>query len=249
MNSATQRYFLLILTAVSLFTIALMLLYEQRTAIWTQVFITTGLVIYISWLHAKVNRFSLSVQGKKLNGLDQLFESVKRKLTQYEETNYRIITAIDKIGNGEQDLTTGIIQGEAGDAIVNLQKKIKSLKEEEKQRLWAAQGIASISEIRRNNSDLKHYSFQVISYLVQYLDANQGVFYIMEDNGEESRLELLSTYAYGRRKHSNEKIFVAVGHGLTGQVVLERQLTMLTDVPKDYIKITSGLGKLPPPVW
>src|SRR5207253_3124794 len=67
-----------------------------------------------------------------------------------------------------------------------------------------------------------------------------GVFYLMDSVGGAPVLKLLSAYAYKERKHlSNE---FRPGEGVVGQCALEKQRILITDVPEDYIKITSGLG-------
>ncbi|HEY5412122.1 MAG TPA: response regulator, partial [Caulobacteraceae bacterium] len=74
--------------------------------------------------------------------------------------------------------------------------------------------------------------------------AQQGVFYTVDSNGDEPRLKLLASYAYKERKHV-DNVF-KLGEGLVGQCALEKQKILLTNVPSDYIQITSGLGEATP---
>ena len=57
-------------------------------------------------------------------------------------------------------------------------------------------------------------------------------------------LELKGCYAYGRRKFIEQSI--AIGEGLVGQAFQEGDVIYLTDVPKNYMSITSGLGEATP---
>jgi methyl-accepting chemotaxis protein len=116
-------------------------------------------------------------------------------------------------------------------------------KKEDDQRNWATQGIAKFSEIlRQNNNNLNDLAYSIVSNLVNYLNANQGGFFIVNsDSKDEIKLELSGCYAYNRQKFL-QKSFIP-GEGLIGRCYLERAMIYLTDIPKDYIKITSGLGE------
>src|SRR5438876_7414303 len=57
-------------------------------------------------------------------------------------------------------------------------------------------------------------------------------------------LKLIASYAYKERKHVGNRFHL--GEGLVGQAALEKKSILLTNVPEDYIRITSGLGEAPP---
>jgi CheY-like chemotaxis protein len=57
-------------------------------------------------------------------------------------------------------------------------------------------------------------------------------------------LKLIASYAYRARKNVSNRF--GLGEGLVGQSALEKQPILLTNVPDDYIQITSGLGEAPP---
>jgi PAS domain-containing protein len=62
-----------------------------------------------------------------------------------------------------------------------------------------------------------------------------------EDNTDEERvLNLVSTYAYDRKKHLEKQI--KLGEGLVGTCAIEGESIYITDIPDNYINITSGLG-------
>ena len=164
-----------------------------------------------------------------------------------------------------QEIGEGNFESDAGDvnendaltnALLDMRVKLKDVAEEEKKRNWAVQGLATFSELLRNNQDdLDELGYNVIKNLVKYLGANQGGFFIYkpyegnealskEDALFKGKVELVSCYAYEKRKYKEKE--VAVGEGLVGQSVVEKQTIYLNDVPGDYINITSGLGKSRP---
>ena len=57
-------------------------------------------------------------------------------------------------------------------------------------------------------------------------------------------LKLLASYGYQERKHLANRFHA--GEGLVGQCMLEKQRILLTEVPDDYIKVSSGLGEATP---
>jgi len=77
--------------------------------------------------------------------------------------------------------------------------------------------------------------------MIQYLSANQGGFFLLEDEQSAAPyLNLIAAYAYDRQKFMQKRI--NVGEGLIGNCVLEKQTIYLKDIPKGYIEIRSGLG-------
>src|ERR1043165_8288193 len=85
----------------------------------------------------------------------------------------------------------------------------------------------------------------VLSELAPLVNAQQGIFYINDaQDGENPVMKLFASYAYRERK-SVSNVFHA-GEGLVGQCALEKERFVLTNVPNDYIKISSGLGEASP---
>ncbi|MCS6834133.1 MAG: PAS domain S-box protein, partial [Flammeovirgaceae bacterium] len=126
------------------------------------------------------------------------------------------------------------------------QKRIIELSEQESERKWATEGLAMFVEILRNNTyEISELSYQIIYNLVKYLGAAQGgIFILSEKNKFEPCLEMLASYAYNRRKYLQKRIDLTLPYadGIVAQVFLEKETTYITDLPDDYLKITSGLG-------
>jgi methyl-accepting chemotaxis protein len=132
----------------------------------------------------------------------------------------------------------------------NMQKRVLDLTEQENERKWTNEGLAKFVEILRNNThDLNELSYQIIYNLIKYLEASQGgVFILNEENKFEPFLEMVSSYAYNRRKYLSKRIDLTLpfADGIVAQVFLEKETTYITDLPEDYLKISSGLGEASP---
>ncbi|MBL0744411.1 PAS domain S-box protein [Chryseolinea lacunae] len=130
--------------------------------------------------------------------------------------------------------------------LLNMKDKMRAVAEEERQRMWTASGLTRFSELaRQQHQNTAELLNQFIGELVRYIGANQGgIFVVGEDDHANPVLELKGCYAYGRRKFV-ERI-IAPGEGLVGQAFLEGDVTLLTNIPRDYVNITSGLGEATP---
>lgn len=140
-----------------------------------------------------------------------------------------------------------------GNALLHMRDDLHAASEEEtkrkledQQRNWATAGIAKFSEIlRQDNDKLDLLTFHVISSLVNYLEANQGgIFMINDFDAGEQTIDLVSCYAYNRQKHIQKRL--KMEEGLVGRCIQEKETIYLTDIPNEYIKIKSGLGEANP---
>ncbi|CAN5334312.1 hypothetical protein BH23BAC1_BH23BAC1_27430 [soil metagenome] len=130
--------------------------------------------------------------------------------------------------------------------LLNMREQMKAVRDQDERRLWITEGTSTFGEIvRKHQQDINELSFQVISGLVKYLNANQGGFFITNDtNPDDLYLELQACYAYDRQKFHHKR--VEIGEGLLGQAYLEQDTLFFTEIPKAYITITSGLGEANP---
>jgi signal transduction histidine kinase/CheY-like chemotaxis protein len=84
----------------------------------------------------------------------------------------------------------------------------------------------------------------ILSELAPVVSMQHGVFYINEPVNGEQVLKLFASYAYQNRKNlSNE---FRAGQGLVGQCLIEKQRILLSNVPGDYVVISSALGESKP---
>ncbi len=140
-----------------------------------------------------------------------------------------------------------------GKSLVDMRNSLKKAKDDEEQRAiedrkrtWANEGFAHFANILRNNSkDLQQLSDEVLKNLVKYVEGNQGaIFLINEEDKNNVYLELISAYAWDRKKHLEMRVLL--GEGLVGACALEKETIILTEIPEEYISISSGLGEANP---
>lgn len=155
------------------------------------------------------------------------------------------IAGINEIG---QEQFAGRVQNIKNESIrtslLTANQKIIDLRKKEQENNWITQGVAAIAELKQKGNDIGEYAYQVISIVAKYLRANQGGFFMLKSENENQYFELTATYAYGKKRFVEKRI--NAGDGLIGQMVYEKDIIYLTDVPKDYVKITSGLGEALP---
>jgi PAS domain S-box-containing protein len=157
-------------------------------------------------------------------------------------------TCIKQLEAGQFDVPENHTS-EVGGAIDALRNKLEQLMAEEGRRHWFNEGVAKFSEILNTNLHVRSNELfdLLIRNLVQYVKANQGGIFLLddvEDTQDNQTLSLIACYAFNRKKFLTKQI--AVGEGLVGQCFLEQESIYLTQIPDDYVQITSGLGEARP---
>lgn len=137
-----------------------------------------------------------------------------------------------------------------GNSLLQMRDNLQKVAVEDKRRAWSNEGFAKFMNLMRNHqTEIKGMTQTLIPELVRYLDANQGGVFIYQETSEhEGYLELSAMYAWNKIKTVEQRIYVQEDYaeGLIGQAYLEKQPIYLTEVPNDFIRITSGLGEANP---
>jgi len=148
------------------------------------------------------------------------------------------------------DLTRSITvqaQGEVAALKDNINEMIRNLKDttlKNSEQDWLKTNLAKFSRMLQGQKDLLTVGRLILSELAPVVSAQQGVFYTVDSVKDEAYLKLLASYAFRERKNADNKF--KLGEGLVGQCALEKEKILLTNAPKDYIKISSGLGEATP---
>jgi methyl-accepting chemotaxis protein len=157
-----------------------------------------------------------------------------------------------EIGKGNLEAEFSLMSDKdiLGKALLEMRQSLKKAAEEEdirkienQKRNWTTQGQARFAEILRfNNDNIHELSFNVLKNLVKYLNATQGgMFVVNDEDALEKGLEMTACYAYDRKKFIQKHVMM--GEGLIGACYQEQKTIYMTQVPENYIHITSGLGE------
>lgn len=187
----------------------------------------------------------IPIQGKdEISGIEMAINNLSTALSNTRDFAIQV-------GNGNFYSEVNVFgnAGELGTKLLEMRKRLlevaqereKNLRENE-QRNWLNESLAQVSDVLRvkyeNTTEL---SFQFIRFLVQKTNALQGgVFLVKNNNNNEKFIELVTSYALDRRKYINKTL--DIHEGLPGACVYEKDVIFITDIPKDYTHITTGLG-------
>src|SRR6266568_1393996 len=148
------------------------------------------------------------------------------------------------------DLTRSITveaQGEVAALKDNINEMILNLKDTTQKNTeqdWLKTNLARFTRMLQGQRDMKTVAQMVLSELAPLVEAQQGVFYVNQSSNGEPLMRLLGGYAYSKRKSlANE---FRPGQGLVGQCMLEKQRILVTNIPPNYVHVSSGLGEAAP---
>ncbi len=152
--------------------------------------------------------------------------------------------------NFSQVYPKSFIDDKIGEALIQINDKLNEAmynenirKKEDKLRDWESEGLSKfVNILQRNRENLEELCYELISNLVEYLNADLGaLFFINSDNPEDVYFEQMATYAFEQRRLVQKKIYPE--QGLIGRIFSEKETIFLSEVPKGYITIKSGLGE------
>ncbi len=163
------------------------------------------------------------------SALEQQLKNVKLNIAFAEEISKGNLQAEHDVSNDD----------ELGHSLVRMQKNLLDASAREYDERYITTGIADIGEIlRRHTADIKALAEELVPGIVKYLNANQGALFLLEEENGEQYLHMKACYAYSRKKYIDGRI--DIGQGIVGQCFLEREIIFMTNVPDNYMRITSG---------
>jgi HAMP domain-containing protein/signal transduction histidine kinase/CheY-like chemotaxis protein len=178
-------------------------------------------------------------------GLTENVNQLAANLTTQVRAIAEVATAVTQ-GNLTRSITVEA-QGEVAALKDTINEMIRNLRDttlKNTEQDWLKTNLAKFSRMLQGQKELNTVGRLILSELAAVVSAHHAVFYVVDSSKDNQQLKLLASYA--ARSRSTMREFLDLGEGLVGQCALEKQKISLTRVPKDYIKISSGLGETSP---
>ncbi|BAV10030.1 Signal transduction histidine kinase [Filimonas lacunae] len=187
-------------------------------------------------------------------GASGIWKNLTENVNQLAENLTTQVRAISAVASAvtKGDLTQMIrveAKGEVEQLKDTINQMIANLKQttlRNQEQDWLKSNLAKFTQMLQGQKDLNTVTRRILSELAQVVNAQKGMFYILEqeDDYKTPKLKLFAAYAYGDEVNLSREF--ELGQGLVGQVAVEKERILLTNVPSNYIKIGSGLGEAPP---
>ncbi len=185
---------------------------------------------------------------KSKNEISEIFNYINILISNLKRTKI----FVQEVGKGNFETKVNVFnnKSELGFSLINTRTELLKIAEERKikekddeKRNWQNKGITKFNEIlRKNRNEISEIGYRVLKHIIDYVDASQGALFIT--NEENKNLDLISVYAYNRRKYISK--IVEYGEGLVGRCALEKKTIHMTKIPEGEFEISSGLGKFKP---
>ncbi|MBC8111878.1 MAG: PAS domain S-box protein [Verrucomicrobia bacterium] len=169
-------------------------------------------------------------------------ESVNNLVSGLKET----ITFAQRIGQSDFETPfKPLSENDAlGVALLQMRDSIREAAERDDEQNWVITGLAEVGNILRSLNRLDELGDPLLAYTIKRIGAVQGAFYIIDDeeaHGDKRKIKIDMTASYAFNKKKYLKGSFRFAEGLVGQAVAEQDTLLRTEVPDNYMNITSGL--------
>ncbi len=170
--------------------------------------------------------------------IDAMRESLRK-------VNMGIKTTSDfayKIGKGELDSEFSPLSDEdlLGHSLLTMRENLIINSNIDKDRNEIIAFKIEIGNILRVQNNLEQIGDELLRFITKKINSLQGAFYVINSETlENPTIKLTSLLAFDKKKKIN-KVF-KLGEGLVGQSVIEQETIHLTEIPKNYFSLSSGL--------
>jgi len=200
-------------------------------------------------LNAAVNTGILSIALGIIIGIALSYWSIKTITTRLK----KLKEVMKSVGNGSEQLPRIIVTkddelGEIANAYNEMAGELES--HERKERIYKESienqnaiktQLAELSMLSQEIHDITSLGQEYIQAIIPAVNASSGVIYLKIVKEKRPYLKKLASYANDKAKEEIE-----IGEGLLGQCLQDGRPIRLFDIPKDFIRISSGLMETKP---
>jgi signal transduction histidine kinase/DNA-binding response OmpR family regulator/CHASE3 domain sensor protein len=106
------------------------------------------------------------------------------------------------------------------------------------EKAWLQAGSMSIADAMRGERILKNLTSNLITTITGYLNAPMGTVYIQD---KDWNYKLAATHAA-----ADAPEYLFAGNGISGQAIESKTPVIITDIPDNYVNVSSSLGSAKP---
>ncbi|QNL50849.1 response regulator [Olivibacter sp. SDN3] len=168
---------------------------------------------------------------------------VARSIRRIDQSNQEIARVANEIGreNYEVQINPKGAHDILGNALLNMKQSLESHSQKDKQQLWIQSGENIINNLLIGRRELNAFGLDILKALVEHLQADIGTYYIGEFN---QTLQFVCAVGVDNTLEIPQRI--NMGETLLGKAALNKEATLITNLPENYLKVSSSLGTSQP---
>ncbi|MFK5970235.1 MAG: response regulator [Candidatus Marithrix sp.] len=160
-----------------------------------------------------------------------------------------IIKVSQGLTNDKQNIIpTAKYQGdfiEIKQALTEAAKELSNIAIQKNAQNWIKNGQAELNEIIKGEQDIAFLTRNIIDFLCEYVEAQIGLFYVLQNDIEQPYLQVISGYAY--IASDNRSNSCLIGEGMVGQTALKKKTIYFQQTAAECPNIIrSGLSNVVP---
>ncbi len=192
-----------------------------------------------------IERISLGETSQHIDGLDKKDEmgDIARSIKILNEHIDKIVKHTDAIAHGNYSVE--LEQSSKEDKLVeSIQMMTKNLKEnfrENEKHSWIQGGKNAIADVLRENQSKEVLGDRILTVLAAVTSAQVGVLYLYENE----KLLQKNKYAYVDNEADMKRDYT-LGEGIVGEAARKETISIIEEIPQNYMQIQSALGKCTP---
>ncbi len=185
----------------------------------------------------------LITRKDEIGEISQTFDALANYL---QEVVKDIIQVSQGLAEGKQIIAKAQYQGDfiqIKTALETASSKLMQTTIVNNEQNWIKTGQANLNELIRGEQNITILAKNVIDFLCEYVEAQVGLFYLLQEDAEQPYLKIISTYAYAKNNERPDQYLI--GEGLVGQVAFKQKTLYFKQEDAPTI-ISSSLANVTP---